>query len=88
MGIARLLILDLIQEGIHGHGGQQLLRLFHGGQTDARQAAVPNVVKAQEGEIVGNADAVFLRSLENAQGVGIGGGEDGRFPEEKSCFAS
>ena len=37
-----------------------------------------NVVKAQQGQLLGNLQPDFLRRLQNAQGVGIGGGKNGR----------
>ena len=81
MGIAGQFIFNLVQEGIHGHGSQQLFGLLHRGQTNAGQPAVPDVVKAQEGEVFRDPDALFFRRLENAQGIRIRCGKDGRVPE-------
>jgi len=80
MGVSRLFVLNFVQERIHRHGGEELLGLLHGREADAGQAAVPDVVKPQKRNVIGDADAQLLRGLEDAEGVGIRGGEDGRFP--------
>ena len=77
MGVAGEIVLDLVQQTVHGHGGQQLLGLLDGGQADAGQAAVADVVEAQQGKILRDADAALLGGLDDAQGVGVRGGEDG-----------
>ena len=77
VGISGELVLDLVQEAVHRHGGQHFLGLLNGGQIDPGQAAVPDVVKADEGDVLRDADAVFLGGLQDAQGVGVGGGKDG-----------
>ena len=81
MGIACQLVLDLFKQGVDGNGGQHFHRLFDGGQLNAGQAAVADIVEAQQGEILGNSQPHFLRRLHDAQGVGVGGGEHGgEFP--------
>ena len=61
--VAGKLVLNLVQQTVHCHGGQQLLGLFDGGQVDAGKAAVADVVEAKQGEIFRNANACLLGGL-------------------------
>ena len=77
MGIAGLIVLDLVKQSVYRHGGQHLHRLLNGGQLDPGQAAVPDVIKAEEGQILRDAQADLLRRLHDAKSVGVCSGEDG-----------
>ena len=77
MRVSGKFIFNLVQEGVDGHGREQLSGLLDRGQPDAREPAVPDIVKAKQGKVVRDPDAFFFRCLQNAQRIGVGRGKDG-----------
>ena len=71
VGVAGQLVLDLVQQAVHRHRGQHFLLLFDGGQVDAGQAAVPDIIEAQQGDILRDANAVLFGGLHDTQGIGV-----------------
>ena len=68
--------MDFVQQTVHGNGGQHFFGLLNGGQIDSGEAAVPDVIKAEKGDVLRDSDAIFLGGLHDAKGVGIGSGKN------------
>ena len=77
MDIALGAVFDLVPEHIHRLHGHVPLGLLHGGQLDSGQGSGGDVVKADEAQLARDVDMGVVRRLQNAQGVGVRGGEDG-----------
>ena len=73
--VLRIRISDA-REQINGGFCKKLLALIDGGKLNLWQCGINDVVKAEQGNILGDRDAVFVCCLQYAERHGIGRGED------------
>lgn len=78
MHIALRAMLDLVPQHIHGLYRHGLFGLVDGGQVDPGEGGGTDIIKADQAQTAGNVDPQLICRRQDAQRVGVGGGENGR----------
>ena len=78
MHIALRAVLDLVPQHIHGLYRHGLFGLVDGGQVDPGEGGGADIIKADQAQTAGNVDPQLICRRQDAQRVGVGGGENGR----------